>query len=546
MSIPSNEKTAEHLMHLIVTRNGEVPNFSLLLGSGASSTSGVKTAKTMIEEWRKLLFNRSAGDSSYQDWLVNQVWFNDEDEYSLLFEMIFDQPSQRRGYIEECVRDAHPSWGYVYLTNLLSHRFVDVVFTTNFDDLINEACYLYSDGLRPIVAAHDSTIQGIRVTSGRPKIIKLHGDFLYDNIKNTLAELETLETNTKRKLNQFAHEYGLIVLGYSGRDRSVMDTLELLLRDDDNFKHGVYWCVRPGTPRSGRLESLLRKERVYVVEVDGFDQFTADLHKTAGLALPKPIARPLDMARDRARLFVEVGDSLRSHPVIGSHVSEVLESIDTHEPEVPLSVKAALLSSRGNINEAIGVWEQAYEEEPADLHIAHEYAEALTDAGRNADLANFLPKSRLSFANRTYFLLRAGLDEEVIELASRTLAEPVAVKGYKHDSRAIVRINRAIALKRLGRFDEMMIDLAFLEQNGDTSEASIRAGVAALQGDRIGMFDALREDRRETLSPKELLVFPVFEDYREDPEFFRFVESRVTPEKERRRLHSEDNGESED
>ena len=239
-------------------------------------------------------------------------------------------------------------------------------------------------------------------------------------------------------------------------------------------------------------------------------------------------------------------DSLRSHPVIGSHVSEVLESIDSHEPEVPLSVKAALLSSRGNINEAIGVWEQAYEEEPADLHIAHEYAEALTDAGRNADLANFLPKSRLSFANRTYFLLRAGLDEEVIELASRTLAEPVAVKGYKHDSRAIVRINRAIALKRLGRFDEMMIDLAFLEQNGDTSEASIRAGVAALQGDRIGMFDALREDRRETLSPKELLVFPVFEDYREDPEFFRFVESRVTPEKERRRLHSEDNGESED
>ena len=230
MSTSSNEKSAEHLMHLIVTRNGEVPNFSLLLGSGASATSSVKTAQDMIEEWRSLLFGRSDSADSFESWLSNQNWFKHEDEYSILFEAIYDQPSQRRIYVEECIKIAHPSWGYVYLTNLLAKHFFDVVFTTNFDDLINEACYLYSDGLRPIVAAHDSAIQGIRVTSGRPKIIKLHGDFLYDNIKNTLAELETLETNTKRKLNQFAQEYGLIVLGYSGRDRSVMDTLELLLR----------------------------------------------------------------------------------------------------------------------------------------------------------------------------------------------------------------------------------------------------------------------------------------------------------------------------
>ena len=56
-----------------------------------------------------------------------------------------------------------------------------------FDDLIIEACYLYSERMRPIVAAHDSVIQGVRVTSSRPKIIKLHGDFLYDNIKNTMS-----------------------------------------------------------------------------------------------------------------------------------------------------------------------------------------------------------------------------------------------------------------------------------------------------------------------------------------------------------------------
>ena len=277
----------------------------------------------------------------------------------------------------------------MYLTNFLTERFFDVVFTTNFDDLINEACYLYSDGLRPIVAAHDSAIQGIRITSGRPKIIKLHGDFLYDNIKNTLAELETLEANTKAKLSQFAKEYGLVVIGYSGRDRSVMDTLDLLLRDDSSYEQGIYWCLRRGDTISNRLENLLKKNRVYLVEVDGFDQFMADLHKAAGLKLPKPIARPFDIARDRAKLFVDVSDSLRSHSVIGNHVSEVLRNIESKDVELPLTIQAALVSETGTPLEAVSLWKEAYDEDPNDLHIAEEYAEALIQANRPEETYSF-------------------------------------------------------------------------------------------------------------------------------------------------------------
>ena len=446
---------------------------------------------------------------------------SNEDEYSILFEAIYDQPAQRRVYVEECVKNAHPSWGYVYLTNLLSERFFDVVFTTNFDDLINEACYLYSEGLRPIVAAHDSAIQGIRVTSGRPKIIKLHGDFLYDNIKNTLSELETLETNTKRKFKQFAQEYGLVVLGYSGRDRSVMDTLELLLRDEENFKQGVYWCLRRGATISGRLESLLRRDRVYLVEIDGFDQFTADLHRVGDLTLPRPIARPLDMARDRARLFVEIEDPLRSHPVISAHVSQVLESIESHKPVLPLAIHAAVRSLMGESRDAIPVWKQAYREDPNNESIARRYAEALADEGRDEELAEVVSESCLSADTKTYYLLRIGRNQEVIDLATGILTNPVVASGNLVYERAIVVINRAIALKRLDRKDEMMADLNYLEQSGDTNRANIRAGVAALKGDKEEMFAALREAMHETILPKSLRVFPVFEDYRDDPEFLK-------------------------
>ena len=519
----SDDRTVGHLINLILTRNGDTPNFSLLLGSGSSSTSGIRTAQEMIEEWRSLLFQQSNYAGRYSEWLSEQYWFNHDDEYSILFETIYDQPSQRRIHVEECVKDAHPGWGYVYLTNFLANRLFDVVLTTNFDDLINEACYLYSDGLRPIVAAHDSAIEGIRVTSARPKIIKLHGDFLYDNIKNTLAELETLETNTKRKLRQFAQEYGLVVIGYSGRDRSVMDTLDLLLRDDEHYRQGVYWCHRRGAPKSNRLLSLLRRDRVYLVEVDGFDELTADLHKAAGLTLPKPIATPFDMARDRARLFVEVEEPLRSHPVIGAHVREVLASIGTHSPTIPLAVEASILSQMGEFGDSIIKWRQAYEENPTDGSIAYHYADDLANAGMQEELVEFVRKAPLNLHNKTYFLLRADKNEEVIELATQILDRPGMIMNSGNEYNSITRINRAIALKRLGRYEKMLNDLEFLEQAENPLHPNIKAGIAALRGDRANMFAALNGALGKTLSPKYLREFPVFEDYQEDPEFLKLL-----------------------
>ena len=529
MADAHNQKTAQHLMHLIVTRNDQVPNFSLLLGSGASSTSRVRTAQEMIEEWRMLLFNRSDSADGYKQWLVDQSWYDHEDEYSILFETIYDQPSQRRIYVEECVKGSHPSWGYVYLTDLLANRFFDVVFTTNFDDLINEACYLYSDGLRPIVAAHDSAIHGIRVTSGRPKIIKLHGDFLYDNIKNTLTELETLEANTKKKLSQFAQEYGLIVLGYGGRDRSVMDTLELLLRDEENYKQGVYWCMKRDGKISKRLESLLRRDRVYLVEIDGFDEFAADLHHAAQLKLPKSIARPFDMARDRARLFTDVEGTLKSHPIINAHVKDVLGSIESHSPQIPLPIQATILTSMDKPEAALSLWEKAYEEDPDDEFIATRYADALADSGKNAQLSDLILDSGSSVENKTYYLLRAGRDQEVVNLATTMLSAPATVSNRKHDHRSIAIINRAIAFKRLGRNDEMNADLDLLERNGYTSEAHIRSGVAALRGQKDEMFEALDEALNTTMSVEQLNVFPVFEDYQNDEDFLNFAKSKAKP-----------------
>lgn len=496
MNSTVDAKNAQHLMNLIATRNGSDPNFALLLGAGASVTSGVKTAEEMIWDWRQLLYRQAETPDSFRGWLDQQDWYAKEDEYSLLFESVFDQPAQRRIYVEESVKDAKPGLGYIYLVDLIARRYFNIVFTTNFDDLLNEACYLYTDSVRPIVAAHDSAVQSVRIASTRPKIVKLHGDFLYDNIKNTLSELETLEENTKRKLAQFAKEFGLVVVGYSGRDRSVMDNIDLLLRDQETFPHGIYWCIRRDSPISARLNNLLNKERVYPIVIDGFDQFAAELHRWAKIPPPRAITSPLDIAKDRARrclTFFNTEGPLRSHPVIGPHIRQLTENADALTIVLPLAGRAALLVEAGELVEAINLLQMAHEENPEDDGIAYLYANTLADAERFDDLAAVIPTLPLDAAQRSYFLLRAGQDQEVLALASQVMSTPSSVSAMSRPELSIVLINGAIAMKRQDNHKNMCAVLDFLEVFGYDEDVRIRIGITALRGLKDDMMALLKE-----------------------------------------------------
>lgn len=227
-------------------------------------------------------------------------WYDVSREYSSLFEKRYDLQRQRRMFVEKEVAGKTPSIGYAYLTALVKQNYFNTIFTTNFDDLLNEAFYAYSDQ-RPIVCAHDSSINSVTVTSKRPKIIKLHGDYLFDDLRSTNRETETLEQNMRSKFTEFAKEYGLAVIGYSGGDRSVMDVLSTLLKNEEYLKGGIYWCIRRDSEVSEELRKLMWRDRVYFVEVDGFDEVFAEMYATLndGEVLPPTLLsasrRPTDM-----------------------------------------------------------------------------------------------------------------------------------------------------------------------------------------------------------------------------------------------------------
>lgn len=266
------------------TRDDKVtPNFSVFLGSGASVTSGVRSGQALVNSWMDECIKMENKDNLTKEEYFSPShapeWFDPANPYSSLFEHRYDLQRQRRIFVEHEVAGKTPSLGYAYLVNMIENGFFNTVFTTNFDDLLNEAFYQYSNN-RPIVCAHDSSISGVSVTSDRPKVIKLHGDYLFDNIKTTLRETESLETNMRLKFQEFAKDYGLIVVGYSGQDRSIMDILTFLLQQEDYFKNGIYWCIRKGEENNvgSELKKLLWRERVFYVIIDGFDELMSEFN----------------------------------------------------------------------------------------------------------------------------------------------------------------------------------------------------------------------------------------------------------------------------
>lgn len=334
-----NRRSKEHVINLIKTRVDSTPEFALFLGAGASVSSGVKSAQAMISEWRQRLYASYKGKGQFTSWLEAQDWYDIEDQYSRLFELVYDQPSQRRAYIEKATKGAKPAWGYAFLASLLKNGIFNVIFTTNFDDLISDACYRFANDLSPMICAHDSGVSSVRLMSDRPKVVKLHGDFLYDSIKNTSSELQSLEANMREKFIEFAKEYGLIVVGYSGNDHSIMDLLDLLIRSENYFRNGLYWCIQTSSSPSKRLRQLLRNDRTYWVEIDGFDEFIAELSKATNIDLPAGILSPHKTAIDRTKHLLKPKQEFKSSFLsqASSDLSEIYDKVQNALSEVGLS-----------------------------------------------------------------------------------------------------------------------------------------------------------------------------------------------------------------
>ena len=305
--------------------------FSLFLGAGASRSSGVVLASEMIREWRELAFREQAGpNEAFEAWCARQPWFGTPTEYSDLFEVLYPDERARQKYVEPKIESAFPGWCYVYLANIVREGHFNLVFTTNFDDLVNEALTRFI-GYNAVVCAADSEVATINVATARAKVVKLHGDYLFKSLKNTRDELERLTANMGRKFAEFSRQCGMVVLGYAGADESIMSALATLLDDVESFPNGIYWGVHDvAAPLPVPLERLVaaHPKRLRLFRCEDFDVFMALLHERLRLPAPMTIAEPLKAARTTFdRLLAQTTQLQRVNTTIRAHAERLAEQL---------------------------------------------------------------------------------------------------------------------------------------------------------------------------------------------------------------------------
>ncbi|MCU1023371.1 SIR2 family protein [Stenotrophomonas maltophilia] len=286
-----------------------------LLGAGASAASGIPTGYDMILDFKARLycqetrFPRRNVDPSDPLWVQRIDEFftrtpllpppNDPTEYAAAFEAIYPQETHRRQYIADAISKGTPCFGHRMLAGLISASKAPCVFTTNFDPLIEESSLLAASLMppgaagKPTVATLDSAHLATRCLdeSDWPLIAKLHGDYRSTSLKNTTSELASQDHDLRRAMVEACKRFSLVVVGYSGRDSSVMEALESVLAYENPFPSGLYWCASSRAKLLPAVKVLLEKAaskgvNVFIIESATFDELAGDLLNQINLPAP--------------------------------------------------------------------------------------------------------------------------------------------------------------------------------------------------------------------------------------------------------------------
>ena len=264
------------------------PRPVLLLGAGASIKSGVPSAAgfaEMIARWAYLReqgrseHDQSVHRSDWLPWLKSHPWYDPEvppeQQYPTLVAKLLTPREARIQLFVERVRAApKPSEGYVALADLIAKGWFRTILTTNFDDLIEQACRANPRALLTTVRS-PAEASNITTAPRYAQLVFLHGTVEHYTDLNLTSETEHLPKELVQAIRPLLRDSPLIVIGYRGAEPSIMRDLLISEANACNlYRHGIFWCVQADTELSPLVHELQDTigGNFLLVEIDGFDQ----------------------------------------------------------------------------------------------------------------------------------------------------------------------------------------------------------------------------------------------------------------------------------
>ena len=246
-----------------------IANFSMdaahimwFLGAGTSRSAGMPTATDLIWDLKRRYYclheNQSISDHDISNKSIQgqiQSFFDGKNcptirsakEYSYYFKLNFgkDYQAQQKYIFEQLAREKiSTNIGHRVLAALMGDGTTKVVFTTNFDEVLETA---FSEVMNSNLSAYhlEGAYAALNALNSDcfPLYAKLHGDFRYKKIKNLEQDLIDNDSEIQKCFLVAAARYGIVVTGYSGRDVNIMKMFREALSQNNAFPHGLYWTV---------------------------------------------------------------------------------------------------------------------------------------------------------------------------------------------------------------------------------------------------------------------------------------------------------------
>ena len=307
--------------------------FALLLGSGISAGSGVLSGWEMTVDLVRRLAMLQEQDPGEDPVAWYRERFGGEPEYSDVLSELAPSQGDRRNllssYFEptEQERDEGlkaPTKAHHAIAGLVADGFVKVIVTTNFDRLLETA--LANADIEPSVVSSPSSAAGaLPIAHSSCVIIKVHGDYLSPDLKNTYEELSTYDPAIEGLLDEVFDQYGLIVCGWSG----TWDTaLRNAILRTPSRRFSTYWLHR-GTVSPEAQEIIGHRDAISVTIRDA-DSAMEDLSEKVQALVAATDQRPADTAVAVAQLKRYLPDPvhrIRLHDLVMVEAEAVIEQV---------------------------------------------------------------------------------------------------------------------------------------------------------------------------------------------------------------------------
>jgi tetratricopeptide (TPR) repeat protein len=261
--------------------------------------------------------------------------------YGQVIDQLFFQSEERQREIESLCDGRFPGFGYAVLSGMVTleaGRF-NVVLTTNFDDLIADALYLFTTA-RPLVIHHESLASYIRPTRTRPLIVKLHGDHRLSP-QNTARETASVKDEIEANVRTLLHDRGLVFIGYGGNDKGIQKMFEAL--PAEALPLGVFWVA--SSEPEGIIRPWLEARNAVWVQKGDFDECMLVLRDEFQIQHPER-KRFDDVFEKYAETYKALSSRINSLPDTSPEVSVLKEVVRRTDQSFPDWRAASLEAER--------------------------------------------------------------------------------------------------------------------------------------------------------------------------------------------------------